>query len=99
MVTHEGTFTAVGQCSAQMPYLTGIKLWLKGLDASNTVALERSTNNGHTWSTVTTYNSDQTAVAVADVANAHHRLRCTAIQALKHVRYKLSAESVTNAPA
>ena len=63
------------------------------IDANNAVKTQKSTNSGHTWADVTTYNSVQNAVAVAVVAGEHWRLVRVSAQTLKQVDYSFTCES------
>lgn len=72
---------------------TTARLTLAGLDGSNTVKTQRSTNNGVTWVDQSTYNSDQNQVGVAVAAGHHWRIVTVAMQPIRSIAYKLSAES------
>jgi hypothetical protein len=72
---------------------TTMRLTLTGLDASNTVKTQKSTNSGSSWVDQTTYNSDQNAVAVTVVPQEQWRVVGVTQQAVKDIRYKLSVES------
>ena len=72
---------------------TTAKLTLSGLDANNRVKSQKSTNNGSTWADQTTYNADQSAVGVTVAAGEHWRLQTVAMQAIRTINFKLSAES------
>lgn len=63
------------------------------IDASNTVKTRKSTNNGLTWSDVTTYNSAQNGTAVTVAGGEQWIVETVAGQALKEISYKLSCES------
>lgn len=74
--------------------VTSMKLTLgDGIDASNTVKTQKSTNNGHTWADQTTYNSAQNATAVTVAHGEQWRLVTVAGQAFKQIRYRMAAES------
>lgn len=117
----EGTFCRAGEISETLDaftpaspayghtYLqTGFYLNLRGLDASNTVKLQKSINNGYSWSDVTTYNSEQSNVQIVESAErvvgtneyAIYRLLCLAKEALsangKVIKYKMSRERPAN---
>ena len=117
----EGTFCRVGEISEMLDaftpasphyghtYLqTGFYLSLRGLDANNTVKTQKSTNNGYSWADVTTYNSEQSNVQVAESAErvvgtneyAIYRLVCVTKEALatngKVIKYKMSRERPSN---
>lgn len=85
------TFTAIGHTSRNMPSYGTIYVTTSGVGASNVLVLEKSTDNGESWSTAATYNSsDQAATAVTSTEiNAQHRLRCTALAAGKQIVGKL----------
>lgn len=94
MSTVAGTFTNASGLSAPLPYMVGnAKLTTVGVDASNTVKTQRSTNNGLTWIDVTTYNSEQSATVLTPAAGEQYRLACVALQAGKQIGYKLTRES------
>lgn len=77
-----------------VPYgTTSMKLTTTGLDASNTIKTQKSTNNGSTWTDQTTYNSDQTNTAITVAATEQWRVIGVTQQALKDIRFKLSCES------
>lgn len=73
--------------------VTSMKLSVSGLDASNTVKSQKSTNNGHTWADQTTYNSNQSAVAVTVAHGEQWRLFVITQQVTKLIDYIMSAES------
>lgn len=64
-----------------------------GVDGSNNVRTEKSVNNGASWSTVTTYTTVQSNVAVTVVAGEHWRLVAPLAQATKAIGYNFSVES------
>jgi hypothetical protein len=70
-----------------------MKLTTVGLDASNTIKTQKSTNNGSTWVDQTIYNSDQTNTPIAVAAQEQWRVIGVTQQATKDIRYKLSLES------
>ena len=72
---------------------TTMRLTLTGLDGSNTVKTQKTTDSGSSWSDQSTYNSDQSNVAVTVAAGEQWRVIGVTQQALKDIRYKLSAES------
>ena len=75
--TVEQTFTRAGEISAALPSFGGFLLYAKGPDASNTIKTQRSVANGQSWVDVVTYDSDQTAVPVAETTiHAQHRTVC-----------------------
>lgn len=74
--------------------LSAIKLTVTGLDASNTIKTQRSTNNGLTWVDQTTYNSNQNGTSIGATPGHQWRLaHVTFNVAGKEISYKLSAES------
>lgn len=72
---------------------TVLKLTTVGLDASNTVKTQKSTNNGQIWVDQATFSADQTNLSVAVVSGEQWRLFLISQQALKAISYTLSAES------
>ncbi len=72
---------------------TTMRLTVTGLDASNTVKTQKRTTPGGPWADQTTYNTDQTNAAVTVAAGEEWRVFQLTQQALRDVRYKLSAES------
>jgi len=97
----KGSFTSansvnIGENSAELviPYnIVSMKVNITGLDGSNTVKTQKSTNNGVTWTDQTTYNSNQTNTAVTVAPNEQWRLVAVSQQALKLIDYSLSVES------
>lgn len=73
--------------------VTTMRLTLTGLDGSNTVKTQKRTTPGGTWSDQTTYNSDQSSVAVTVAAGEEWRVVQFTQQATRDVRYKLSLEA------
>jgi len=91
-----GGSVQIGETSAELVIpssVTSMKLSTTGLDASNTVKTQKTTNNGYTWVDQTTYNSDQTATAVTVAHGEQWRLAHVAGQALKTIGYTMSVES------
>jgi len=91
-----GQSVQIGETSAELVVpsgFTSMKVTITGLDASNTVKTQKSTNNGQTWADQSTYNSDQTATAVTVAHGEQWRLFHLAGQALKTIGYELSAQS------
>jgi hypothetical protein len=91
-----GQSAVVGQSSGPIVIETGkttARLTVTGLNGSNQVKTQKSTNNGQTWADQTTYSSAQTNVGVTVVAGEHWRLVTTAQQALRDIPYKFSMES------
>ena len=72
---------------------TTARLTTTGLDASNTIKTQKNTAPGTAWVDQTTYNSDQTNVAVTVAAGEQWRIVGVTQQAFKDVKYKFSAES------
>lgn len=72
---------------------TTMRLTLTGLDGSNTVKTQKRTTPSAPFVDQVTYNSDQNNVAVAVVANEEWRVIGVTQQAVRDIRYKLSAES------
>lgn len=89
-----GTFTSIGQPSAEMlEGLGNFGLTTIGCNANNTVKTQKSVNGGLTWSDVTTYNSEQSGTTISPAANERYRLVAVALQANKQVGYKMSRET------
>lgn len=72
---------------------TTMRLTLTGLDASNTVKTQKRVTPGGAYADQTTYNSNQSNVAVTVAAGEEWRLLGITQQVLKDIQYKLSAES------
>lgn len=72
---------------------TTARLTTVGLDGSNTIKTQKRTTPGGTFSDQTTYNSDQTNVAVTVAAGEEWRFVQVTQQAIRDVKYRLSAES------
>lgn len=93
--TVAGTITSIGQPSAIMPKGQGaFKLTTVGCDASNTIKTQRSDDDGYSWTDDTTYNSEQAATVITP-ANTSRQYRGVgvALQASRHLGYKMSRES------
>jgi predicted cupin superfamily sugar epimerase len=91
-----GSTASVGNVSDSLLIPTGtttMRLTVTGLDASNTVKTQKRTAPGGAFADQTTYNSNQTNVAVTVAAGEEWRLFQLAQQATRDVVYKLSAES------
>lgn len=97
----KGSFVSAGSVSVLeiSPILvipsgtTVAKLTLNGLDASNTVKTQKSTNNGFSWTDQTTFNANQAATPVTVAHGEHWRLVSVAQQAGKVMDYEFSAQS------
>jgi len=96
----QGTFATVDAESGMnsdvlvIPTSTvSMKLTLTGLDGSNTVKTQKIVAPGTAWADQVTYNSDQAAVGITVAAGEQWRVQTVTQQALKDIRYKLSAES------
>lgn len=90
----QGTFTCPAEPSAVMDENQGtFKLTTVGLDVNNTIKSQKSTDNGASWTDVTTYNAEQTNLVVTPAAGEQFRLVNVLLQALKQVQYKMSRES------
>lgn len=70
-----------------------MKLTTVGIDGSNTIKTQKSTNSGTSWADQTTYNSDQTNTAITVAAGEQWRVVGITQQSTKDIRYKLSLES------
>lgn len=92
------TFVRAGEISGEIESFGGFRLYAKGLDASNTIKTQRSLDRGVTWSDVTTYNSDQSAVQISEATRgALHRAVCVAKQTTTGpIRVKLTLEWPTS---
>lgn len=89
-----GTITKKGGRSAEIASYSGIKVFLEGCDANNTMKLQRSINNGQSWSDVATYTSNQNGTVVSEsTISAQHRLLNVLLQTGKQIGYKLTKES------
>ena len=87
---------ALGQISPELVIPSSTvtaRLTTVGLDASNTVKTQKTTNNGASWVDQTTYNADQTNLGITVAHGEQWRLVLVAQQAFKTILYKLSAES------
>lgn len=86
-----------GVVSAGLVIPTGVvsaRLNATGLDASNTVSLLKSTNNGQTWTTAAgPYSATQANTAITVAHGEHWVVCCVAQQAGKVIDYSLSVES------
>lgn len=88
--------------AATQTLMVGFTVDIIGLDASNTVKLQKSTDNGITWVDVVTYNANQvkTQITEATNVNAQHRLICLAKQAITvtgvPIQFKMTKELPTN---
>lgn len=98
----KGTFTSagsvgVGALSADLLIPSGcvvMYLSLAGtIDASNTAKTQKSTDQGASWSDVTTYNSAQSLTPVTVATGERWRFALVTQQASKDMRYALSAQS------
>jgi hypothetical protein len=69
------------------------RLTTVGLDASNTIKTQKSTNNGATWVDQVTYNSEQSNTAITVVHGEQWRVFLLAQQAGKQIQYSLGVES------
>lgn len=72
---------------------TTMRLTTTGLDASNTIKTQKITAPGTAWVDQTTYNSNQTNVAITVAAGEQWRVVGVTQQAIKDICYKLSCES------
>jgi hypothetical protein len=71
---------------------TAMLVTITGADASNTVRTQKRASSSVVWSNVTTYNSNQSAVSVAVVANEEWRLAQVTQQPIRDIRFVLDAE-------
>lgn len=91
-----GASASVGNATAGLVIhssVTTARLTTVGLDGSNTIKTQKRTTPGGAWADQTTYNSDQTNLAITVAAGEEWRLVQVSQQATKDVRYKLSLES------
>lgn len=64
-----------------------------GLDANNRARTQKSTDNGVSWSNITTYSADQVNTAVTVAHGEHWRIMAVDLQANRVINYKFSVES------
>lgn len=91
-----GQSVAIGEISPELVIpsnVTSAKLTTTGLDASNTLKTQKTTNNGHTWADQTTFNADQTGTVITVAHGEQWRVVSVAQQAGKVMTYELSAQS------
>ncbi|MFM2288842.1 MAG: hypothetical protein RL684_1985 [Pseudomonadota bacterium] len=69
------------------------KLNTTGLDASNTIKTQKSTDNGASWVDQVTYNSDQVNTLITVAHGEQWRVFLLAQQAGKQIQYSLGVES------
>lgn len=69
------------------------KLNTTGLDASNTIKTQKSTDNGITWVDQATLNSDQVNTLIAVAHGEQWRIFLLAQQAGKQIQYSLGVEN------
>jgi hypothetical protein len=69
------------------------KLNTVGLDASNTIKTQKSTDNGVTWADQATFNSDQVNTLIAVAHGEQWRIFLLAQQAGKQIQYSLGVEN------
>ena len=69
------------------------KLNTVGLDASNTIKTQKSTDNGITWVDQATFNSDQVNTLIAVAHGEQWRIFLLAQQAGKQIQYSLGVEN------
>lgn len=72
---------------------TTMRLTLTGLDGSNTVKTQKRTTPSGAFADQTTYNSNQSNVAVTVAAGEEWRVLGITQQAIKDIQYTLSCES------
>lgn len=73
--------------------VTSAALTTSGLDASNTIKTQKTTNSGASWADVATYNSEQAATAITVAHGEQWRLFCVSQEAVKQISYSFSVES------
>ena len=91
-----GGNAATGNASDTLIIPTGMttaRLTITGLDGSNTVKTQKRTTPGGAWVDQTTYNSNQSNVAVTVAAGEEWRILGVSQQAIKDISYKFSCES------
>lgn len=91
-----GSNPVSGYESAALVIPTGtvtMRLTLTGLDASNTVKTRKRTAPGGAYADQTTYNSNQSNVAVTVAAGEEWQVIGITQQAFKDIQFTLSAES------
>jgi hypothetical protein len=69
------------------------KLNATGLDASNTIKTQKSTDNGVTWVDQATFNSDQVNTGIAVAHGEQWAIFLLAQQAGKQIQYSLGVEN------
>lgn len=72
---------------------TSMKLTITGLDASNTVRLQKRASPGGVFVDQVIYSSDQVAVSVPVTTTEEWRLMTISMQPIKTIAFKLSCES------
>lgn len=63
------------------------------LDTNNKIRLQTSTDNGVTWSSVSTFTTDQVDNVTTPTPGHQRRLVVVAMEAGKTIHYKMTAES------
>lgn len=92
--TIAGTITTLGSISGALESYKGFKLFIKGCDNNNLMVLERSIDNGITWSTASFYLSDVNGLVINESEiTAQHRVKNLSLQNIKNIYYKLTKES------
>lgn len=90
----QGTFTSVGEPSAVMDADQGQFLFnTEGCNASNTLKTQKSTNNGASWTDVTTFNSEQIGTVITPAAGEQYRVVPVSLQSFREIRFKMSREN------
>lgn len=69
------------------------KLNTTGLDASNTIKTQKSTDNGVSWVDQATFNSDQVNTLITVAHGEQWRIFLLAQQAGKQIQYSLGVEN------
>lgn len=64
-----------------------------GLDGSNRMRTQKSTDNGVSWTNITTYSADQVNTAVTVAHGEHWRIMAVDCAANRSLYYKLSVEA------
>jgi hypothetical protein len=68
-------------------------LTVTGLDSNNKVRLQRSTDNGASWTNQSILNADTINQSTAVTPGHQYRLSVLIMQALKTIAYKMTLES------
>lgn len=73
--------------------MTTARLTITGLDGSNTVKTRKRTTPGGAWADQTTYNANQSNVAVTVATGEEWQIVSVTQQAIKDIAFKFSCET------